>query len=257
MPYTLVTGASSGIGEEFAKQLAKEGHDLILVARTQDKLNQLANTLKKSHNVQIEIISQDLSKNNSAEELFEKCKRFDINFIINNAGAGHIGEFEDQDLNEMEKMMLLNMITPAKFIYLMIPMLQKNKGRCLNVASQIAFEPGPYMSGYTATKAFMLSFTESLREEFEDKGIKFYALCPGPTYTNFFKRAGTSPEAIRFKFRQPNEVVEAALNGVENDKGITIPGAENSIMTFMNRFLPRSLLAKLSSNFVKKEEVKK
>lgn len=255
MLFTLITGASSGIGEEFARQYAKKGHSLILTARSADKLEKLAQELTNSYNISIHVIPHHLSQLHSAEELHAKCQKLGvkINLIINDAGVGLMGRFEEQDLGRTEEMLILNIISLTKLCYLFLPDLKKNHGGIINLASQAAFEPIPYMASYSATKAYVLSFTESLREELKDTKMKVLALCPGPTYTDFFKKANASPNDINFKFRRPHEVVAVAIAGMENDKPIVIPGWENKIWTFMTRFIPRSLLVKLSQNMVNKK----
>lgn len=253
MPYTLITGASSGIGEEFARQYAKKGHSLILVARSEDKLTQLAKELSIAYQIKAEVIVQDLARADSAEELFRKCQSMnvEINFLINDAGVGLIGDFDSHNLHRIQDMLILNVLTLTKLTYLFIPQLKKNHGTILNVASQVAFEPAPYMAAYGGTKAYVLSFTEALRVELNDEEVKVLALCPGPTYTNFFARANSTPDQINFKFRTPSEVVSEAIEGVEANRSITVPGWENRVFTFMTRLMPRSLLAKLSQYNIK------
>lgn len=254
MAFTLITGASSGIGEEFAKQLAEKKQSLILVARSTVKLDQLAKELINKYQIQVHVIVQDLSKINSAEELFKKCQdlKLEVNFLINDAGIGLIGEFETHNLNKIQEMILLNIMTVTKLTYLFLPDLKKHQGTLLNVASQVAFEPAPYMAAYGATKSYVLSFTEALRVELRESKVKVMALCPGPTYTRFFERANSSPEQINFKFRTPEEVVSSGIKGLENGQAITIPGYENRVFTFLTRLMPRTLLAKLSQYNVKK-----
>lgn len=254
MSFTLITGASSGIGEEFARQLAKKGHSLILTARSQEKLDQLAEELSNTYKIPIHVIVQDLSQVDSAEIFYNKFQKLgvEINLLINDAGIGLIGKFDTHDLKKIQEMILLNILALTNLSYLFLPQLKKNKGTLLNVASQVAFEPAPYMAAYGATKSYVLSFTEALRVELKDDNINVMALCPGPTYTKFFERADSSPDKINFKFRTPQEVVFAAIEGLENEDAITIPGWENSIWTFMTRLIPRKLLAHLSQYNVKK-----
>lgn len=254
MAYTLITGASSGIGEEFARQFAKKGHSLILTARSSDKLEKLSEELSHAYNVSIHVITQDLAQIDSAEELHKKCQELDleVNFLVNDAGVGLIGKFDSHDLNRVQEMLILNIVTLTKLTYLFLPQLKKLQGTLLNVASQVAFEPAPEMAAYGATKAYVLNFTEALRVELEESNVKVMALCPGPTYTKFFERADTTPDRINFKFRTPQEVVSSAIEGLEKDNPVTIPGWENQVWTFLTRLIPRSLLAKLSQYNVKK-----
>lgn len=255
MSFTLITGASSGIGEEFARQYAKKGHSLILTARSKEKLERLAQELSQQHRIQVHVIAQDLAQLNSAEELFSKCQQLglDVNLLVNDAGIGIMGKFEDHDLNKIQEMLLLNVLALTKLCYLFIPQLKKNMGSILNLASQVAFEPAVYMAAYGGTKAYVLNFTEALRVELQESKVKVMALCPGPTYTKFFERTNASPNDINFKFRTPTEVVSAAIEGLENNKDITIPGWENKVWVFMTRFMPRSFIAQLSQNMTKKK----
>jgi uncharacterized protein len=254
MPFTLITGASSGIGEEFARQYAQKGHSLILIARSKDKLDQLSSDLQKNYNATVHVIPQDLSKIDAAEELFKKCQdqNLEVNFLINNAGVGLIGNFESHPIDKIQEMLQLNILTVTKLTYLFLPQLKKNEGALLNLASQVSFTPAPYMTVYAATKAYVLSFTEALRVELKNTNVKVMALCPGPTYTKFFERAKSTPNDINFKFRTTQEVVSCAIEGLENGKAITIPGWENKAFVFFTHLMPRSLLAKLSQYTVKK-----
>lgn len=258
MRYALVTGASSGIGEEFAKQLAAKNHPLILVARSEDKLEELAKNLRKRNGVDIQVIAQDLGHLNSAEKLFEQCKKknLNINFLVNDAGIGLIGKFDKFSIDKIDEMLVLNVITLTKLCYLFFPDLKKSKGTIINLASQVAFTAGPYMSSYAATKAYVLSFTEGIREEYKDEGIHILSLCPGPTYTRFFERTNATPNDIQFKFRPPKDVVDEAFSALSKNKSTTVVGWENKLMTFMFRFLPRSLTAKMSAYMVKDGEHK-
>lgn len=252
--FTLITGASSGIGEEFARQYAKKGHSLILTARNKEKLEKLAGELKKENSIQVVTIPLDLARNEGADELFQKCNelKIEVNLLINDAGFGLISPFGSQDLNEIQQMILLNILSLTKLTYLFLPTLKKNKGNIINLASQIAFSPAPSMAVYGATKAYVLSFTEAINEELKDSGVHVMALCPGPTYTNFFKRAHSSSDKINFKFRTPTEVVKEAIAGLEDKKNITVIGWENKIFTFMTRFIPQTLLTKMSETTVQK-----
>jgi short-subunit dehydrogenase len=256
--YTIITGASSGIGEEFARQFAEKKNSLILVARTEDKLKELANELMAKHGVDIKVFPMDLAENNSAEKLHDRCKQenLEISGLINDAGVGLIGKFDHFEIDRIEKMLILNVVTLTKLTYLFLPELIKTNGILINLASQVAFTPGPYMSSYAATKAYVLSFTEGIRVEYEKEGIRILSLCPGPTYTNFFKRTQASPDDINFKFRPPQDVVKEAIAGIEKNKNIVVVGWENKVMTSLLHFMPRSLAAKFSSTMVKNGENK-
>src|SRR5262249_13692342 len=152
---------------------------------------------------------QDLSQEDAADRVFAECEKqgLKINFLINNAGIGYIENFDTHDLKKIQEMITLNITTLTKLCYLFLPQLTENQGSILNVASQVAFEPVPQMAVYGATKSYVLNFTEALRVECEDKQVKVSALCPGPVYTRFYEKSNTTPEIIRFKFRNADEVV--------------------------------------------------
>lgn len=254
MSYTLITGASSGIGEQFARQLAAQSHDLILVARSEDKLQALAHELQEKYRIAVVVIAQDLADPAGAEKVFAAVKKREliVDLLINNAGVGLIGEFETHEYPEIEKMLILNIVSLTKLIYLFLEDLHATKGTVLNVASQAAFEPFPYFATYGATKSYVLNLTVALRAEYEDKNITFSALCPGATDTNFFKRAGYSKEVVKFKFSSPEEVVATAIKGLKKGKSIIMPGIDNRFMTFVNRFLPTAVITKMTKTMVKK-----
>lgn len=256
MPYTLITGASSGIGEAFARELAAQRHNLVLVARSENKLENLADELRDAFSIDVKVISLDLAKIDSAENLFEECRRqeIEVNFLINDAGIGLIGKFDRFEIGKIEEMINLNVLTLTKLFYLFLPHLRKHQGTVINVASQVAFSPAPYMSAYAGTKAYVLHFTEGIRVEYEKEGVKILALCPGPTYTNFFEKTKASPSDINFKFRPPQDVVTEALNAIEKNRAVVVVGWENKLMVFLLRFLPRSLVAKYSATMVKNGE---
>ncbi len=258
MAHTLITGASSGIGEEFARQLAAKRHDLILIARSVDKLDKLADELKNKFQVDVRIFAIDLATDNSAEKVFEECQKanLEVNFLINDAGIGLIGKFDNFELPRIQEMLLLNVVTLTKLTYLFMPQLKKHKGTLINLASQIAFSPAPYMAAYAGTKAYVLSFTEAIHLEFEKENVQILALCPGPTYTRFFERTQASPDTIKAKFRPPKDVVEEAFNALKSKKSTTVVGWENKAMICLFRFLPRSLLARIAAKQVKHGETR-
>lgn len=252
--YTLITGASSGIGAEFAHQLAEKKHDLILTARSVDVLNKTAQDLEMNYHVDVKVIGQDLSEIDGPEALFAKCleQGLEIDLLINDAGVGLIGDFESHDIKNIEQMLILNILSLTKLCYLFLPQLKTNKGKLLNVSSQAAFGPQPYMAAYGATKAYVLSLTEALRVELENTGVTVHSLNPGPTDTKFFERANASPDDVNFKIRSPQEVVAEAIVGIESNKAITIPGWDNQVFNFVSRLVPRTVLAKMTQYTIKK-----
>ena len=188
MPKTaLITGASSGIGLELAKIFAGDKHDLVLVARSGDKLNELATELRKE-NISVEVIVADLSLPNAAEDLFNAVqqKNIIIQFLVNNAGFGDFGFFTEANWKKTERMINVNITALTHLTHLFLPSMIKNGyGRILNLASTAAFQPGPLMSVYYATKAYVLHFSEAIGNELKDTGVKVTALCPGATESGF------------------------------------------------------------------------
>jgi short-subunit dehydrogenase len=257
--YTLITGASSGIGEEFARQYAARGNSLILIARSEDKLQALANELMAKHKVNVKVMPVDLAQMDAAEKVYAQCKaeNLKVSVLINDAGVGLIGKFDDFEIQRIESMLVLNVVTLTKLTYLFLPDLKKTQGILINIASQVAFTANPYMSSYAATKAYVLSFTEGIRVEYEKEGVRILPVCPGPTYTKFFEKTEASPDDINFKFRPPKDVVEETLAGIENNKDVVLVGWENKIMTTLMRLIPRSWSAKFSSNIVNDEKKRK
>ncbi|NTW49138.1 MAG: SDR family oxidoreductase [Chlorobiales bacterium] len=256
MAYTLITGASSGIGEGFAKEYARRGHNLILSARSEEKLTHLARQLAGERNVDVRIVVQDLSEPDGAEKIYDFCQknRLDIELLINNAGVGIAGEFSSHPLGRIERMMTLNMLALVKLTHLVLPEMRKrNGGGIINVASTAAFQSVPYLGVYSATKAFVLSFSEALNEELKETGIKVMALCPGGTDTAFFDTA----EYNRAKFMLPldttENVVRAAIDGFRQGRSVVICGVLNNVQTFLVRFFPRNLVTKIAGGFLKSD----
>src|SRR5436190_1715342 len=244
MNTTLITGASSGIGEVFARRLAAEGHDVLLVARSEDKLIALCNELGLNHNVRAEYFVADLSTPDAPARLLEETRErnLEIDLLINNAGFGSMGEFGELDLARELNMIDLNVRSLVELTHLFLqPMRERKRGSIINVASTAGFQPVPFMATYAATKAFVLSFSEALWEENRAFGIKVMALCPGVTETGFF-------EASRMK-RPPGravqtseQVVEVALRAWKRGKSSVISGWPNRIMVGTERLVPRSLV---------------
>ncbi len=237
----LITGASSGIGLEFAKELSRLGYDLILVSRDKEKLNELSQKFKTN----VEVIALDLSTEENAKKLYDKTKGR-VDFLINNAGFGIYGKFIDTSLAEELNMIELNLKTYHILTKLFLTeMVNKNSGRILNVASAAAFQPGPLLSTYYSTKAYIYSLSAAIYEELRrmKSGVKISVLCPGPVNTEFNKRAKT-------KFNMPalevDEVVKYALNKVYKNKLIIIPGLLTRIAVFINRVVSRKFMLKIS-----------
>ncbi|RUT33581.1 SDR family oxidoreductase [Paenibacillus zeisoli] len=239
--WALVTGASSGIGEQFARQLAKRGSHLVLVARSVSKLESLAAELSKRYGIKAEVISMDLSKEGAPSELYRQCQRLnvDIELLVNNAGFATHGLFEQVSGERQHEEVMLNVAAVVDMTHLFLPnMLRNNSGTVINVASTAGFQPLPYMAVYGATKAFVLSFTEALWWENRDRGIQFFALCPGATDTSFFDVVGTEDASVGKK-DTPERVVEAAFRALLEGKIYLVPGVQNYIGAQLSRFITR------------------
>ncbi|ANE47740.1 oxidoreductase [Paenibacillus swuensis] len=245
--WALVTGASSGIGEQFARQLAKQGSHLVLVARSEGKLENLASVLTKMYGIKAKVICMDLSKEGAPSELYQQCQCFkvDIELLVNNAGFATHGFFEQVSGERQHEEVMLNVAAVVDMTHLFLPdMLRKNSGAVINVASTAGFQPLPYMAVYGATKAFVLSFTQALWWENRSRGIQFFALCPGSTDTSFFNVVGTE-EASVGKKDAPERVVEVALRALKEGRTYVVPGVQNYIRAQLSRFITRKQALRL------------
>lgn len=253
MGFVLVTGASTGIGAEFARQYAAKEKSLILVARSQDKLGALAEELHHRFGVEVKVFAQDLSQPEAAERVFEFCKLQDaqVELLINNAGVGLANKFQHQRLAEIESMIRLNVMTTVKLTHLFLPgFLSRKSGGVINVASVAAFQGTPNMCVYAATKAFVLSFSEALAEELRGTGVRVVALCPGGTVTSFFQNAGYKQERFRLPLQTPEAVVRTGIAALERGRVSVVSGWLNKLLVFAERFTPRWLNTKLAGVFV-------
>src|ERR1044072_8201591 len=244
MNTTLITAASSGIGEAFARKLADRGHNLLLVARSEDKLINLCNELGRAGAIHAQYVAIDLSLPESPARLFEETVKRDlqIDFLINNAGFGSMGEFASLDLAREVNMIDLNVRALVELTHLFLqPMRERKRGAILNVASTAAFQPVPFMATYAATKAFVLSFSEALWEENRTYGIKVMALCPGVTETNFFEASSMQRPPARTS-QTPEEVVDAGLRALARGKSSVISGWSNRLLVETERLVSRKFV---------------
>jgi len=253
----LITGASNGIGLELARIHASKGGDLVLVARSKDKLDELKSELENQFGITVYTIGKDLSAINAAQEVYEETNKqnIPIDFLINNAGFGNFGMFTDTDWNKELQMINLNMTTLTLFTKLYLQdMVKRRKGHIMNVASTAAFQSGPTMAIYSATKAYVLSFTEALSNEVKDKGVKITALCPGATQTGFDTAAGMQ-DSLLFKGKKlpsAKDVAEYGYNAMINGKTVAIHGILNYIMANSIRFTPRALVLLIARKMIDK-----
>ena len=243
----LITGASAGLGAEFARQFAKRGQRLVLAARRKDRLDALAAEVGNARTIEI-----DLSEPGAAARLVADVEAAGetIETLINNAGFGLRGRFVDLDAAREREMIDLNCGALTDLCRAVVPgMIERGRGAIVNVASTAAFQPRPKMAVYFATKAYVLSFTEALHEELKPHGIKVSALCPGPTRTEFGDVAGikTLGQFERLSM-DAGPVVRAALEGLEANKAVVIPGATNKIGAWSTRFAPRSVVRRIAGS---------
>ena len=264
MKATLITGASSGIGEAFARRLAAEKHNLVLVARSENKLHELCDELMLHHKITAHYIAIDLIKYGADRRLYDETDKhgFEIDWLINNAGYGSMGDFAHLELENELEMISLNVMTLVALTHRYLQKMRKRKsGVIINVASTASFQPVPFMASYAATKAFVRSFSEAIAEENRPYNITVTALCPGPTETNFFDASniGTNvKEAFMKKGMQTSEeVVEAALNAVERGKPSVVSGWTNWMTASLGNFVPNSLITRAVGSVLRpKFEVK-
>jgi short-subunit dehydrogenase len=251
MQTVLITGASSGIGLEFARVFAREGYSLILVARSQQKLDALAAELKP---VPVRVIAKDLSLQDAARELFDEAGPVDV--LVNNAGYGVFGKFAETPLDAELNMMHLNMDAVVVLTKLFLsPMLQRRSGKILNVASTASFQPGPLMAIYYATKAFVLSFSEAIANELKGTGVTVTALCPGPTESGFQERGQMQDSGLvkGKKIMDARTVAEFGYRAMLAGKTVAIPGLRNKLLAFSVRVSPRNMVTALVRNLQEKK----
>jgi short-subunit dehydrogenase len=248
MNTTLITGASSGIGAAFARKLARRGRNLLLVARSEDKLIALCNELGRLSGIRAQYVAIDLTAPEAAARLFEETEKraLEIDMLINNAGFGSMGDFEKLDLARELEMIDLNVKSLVDLTHkFLAPMRERRQGTIINVASTAAFQAVPFMATYAATKAFVLSFSEALWEENRSHGIRVLALCPGVTDTNFFAAAKIDRPPMR-TVQTAEEVVDAALRVLARGKSTVISGWANFLTVEAERLFPRSFVTKLA-----------
>jgi short-subunit dehydrogenase len=256
MNTTLITGASSGIGEVFARKLSARGRNVLLVARSEDKLITLCNELGRSNSIRAQYVALDLSRPESPARLFEEVEKraLSVDMVINNAGFGSMGEFSKLDLARELNMIDLNIKSLVELTHrFLAPMLERKEGTIINVASTAGFQPVPFMATYAATKAFVLSFSEALWEENRPHGIHIMALCPGVTDTNFFEAAHGHKPPARLS-QSPEDVVEIALRALGRGKSHVISGWTNFLMVESERLAPRSLVTRLAGRMMRSQQ---
>lgn len=241
----LITGATSGIGKELAKCFVINGYNIIIVARDEKALRATADEFRKQYGAEIAIIQADLSIPGAAEKVYASLNGKALDVLVNNAGFAEYGLFADSDIQKILASMRLNMETLTHLTRLVLPdMIDRRAGKILNVASTAAFQPGPLMSVYYATKAYVLSFSEAVRYELRGTGVSITTLCPGPTNTNFQKISPYGKTKIlKMGMMRADVVAQQGYLGLIDNVHIVVPGIKNKIGAFMTRFAPRSLLS--------------
>lgn len=251
--YTLITGASSGIGRSLAEICAKNGHNLILIGRNQQQLQELKLQCQQTYHSEAIIIVKDLSDPSTPSQIYQECRQrnLKVNILINNAGVGAYGQFDQIELTKQTAMINLNVNSLTQLSHLFLQdMRVENQGKIMNVASTAAFVPGPYMAVYYATKAYVLSLSQALAEELSETNITVTALCPGPTQSNFQEAASLtdSPLVKNKKLPTAQEVAEYGYKEMMNGTRVAIHGLRNKILIESLRISPRRMIPK----FVKK-----
>jgi short-subunit dehydrogenase len=259
MNTTLITGASSGIGEVFARKLAARGHNLLLVARSEDKLITLCNELGRSKSIRAQYVAMDLAERDAPAHLLEETQKreLEVDLLINNAGFGSMGDFAKLDLERELNMIDLNVRSLVELTYrFLAPMRERKGGAIINVASTAGFQPVPFMATYAATKAFVLSFSESLWEENRPHGVKVMALCPGVTETNFFEASRMQRPPARAS-QTADDVVDVALRALARGKSSVISGWTNLFMVETERLVPRSIVLRIAGSMLRSQQGEK
>ncbi|MEO7038334.1 MAG: SDR family oxidoreductase [Polyangiaceae bacterium] len=246
--YALVTGASSGLGEEFARQLAHRGCNLVLTGRSREKLETLASDLARINGVATRVVTADLAQPGGAEQLalIVDDLGVTIDHLVNNAGFGSAGNFVDSDARRQTNMVRVNVESVVCLSGHFLPgMVARERGGIINVGSTAAFQPTPYMATYAASKAFVVSFSAALASELERSHVRVLACCPGPVPTGFQAAAGM-PEGSVLKFAklEPNAVVQSTLEAYASGRVVHVPGKANSVQTTLSKLLPRALVVR-------------
>lgn len=245
----LITGASSGLGKEFAKIHAAKGGDLVLVARSEDKLNELKKELEEQYKISVKVIVKDLTEPNAPKEIYEQLKtdKISVQYLINNAGFGGIGKFSERDLQSDLSMINLNIVAlTALTHYFLQDFVKNNDGKILNISSTASLIPGPLQAVYYATKAYVTSFSDALAEELHDSNITVTSLLPGPTETQFGRISGMDKTPAFYKTASAKDVAQAGYKGMLNGKLNVIAGVPfpMRVMLALRAFIPKRLVLK-------------
>ncbi|MHC1706345.1 MAG: SDR family NAD(P)-dependent oxidoreductase [Bacteroidales bacterium] len=251
----LITGASNGIGKELARIHASKGDNLVLVARTKTKLEELKKELSSNHGIDVHVMIKDLSLPSAALDVYTETKHLnlEIDYLINNAGFGDFGQFHKTDWEKEYRMINLNITALTQFTKLFLQdMVSRGHGRIMNVASIASFQPGPGMAVYFATKAYVLSFSEAINSELKDNGITVTALCPGPTQSGFMEASALDNSKLFKGKKHPDSrtVARFGYKAMMKGKAVAIHGTKNYILANSGRFAPRALVVKIAGKMM-------
>ncbi len=251
-PVALITGASVGIGEQFARQLSERGHDVVLVARDAARLEALAKEIEGRNGAHAEVVTADLTDPQQLAAVEARARQVDL--LVNNAGFGTFGSFHTLDIDTEIREINLNVIALVRLTHAAAAaMVERGRGGILNVSSLAGFQPGPSNATYGATKAFVTSFTEAVHEELRGTGVSVTALCPGFTHTEFQSRANAPAGSVPgFMWQEAPEVARAGLDGVAKNKAIVIPGTTNKVMGTLSAITPHAITRRLGGAILKR-----
>lgn len=247
----LVTGASSGIGEAFAYELAKQGANLIITARSEDKLQTIANKIRNEYNVKVTVFIGDLLHKDTPQKLYNQIKQagLSVDLLVNNAGFGKWVNFLDESIEDYDKMIEININALVKLCHLVLPdMLQKGDCGIINVASTGALQPCPYVATYCASKSFVLNFSEALHGEYSKRGVTITALCPGNTTSGFQLIAKANTKGMDAD--TPETVAKQGISALLKNKSFKIVGTANYLQSFLPRLLPRKMMINIVSRMM-------
>jgi short-subunit dehydrogenase len=251
-PWAIVTGASSGIGEELARQLAVLKMNVVLVARRRERLEALGAELAKTHGIATRIVELDLGSDDACDALVEATRDLEIGLLVNNAGIGMKGEFAALDRAGQTHMLALNCRAPLELTHAFLPqMIARKRGGVIVVSSTAGFQALPISAAYSATKAFATLFAEALAEELRPHGVHVLALCPGPTDTEGPRRTGVDPSKVPVKMMHPRDVAKAGLDAL-GQRAIEVPGFTNQLIYCLVKFLPRALVTRMAGRLIRR-----
>ncbi len=254
MRYALITGANKGIGRAIALELAKHNYNLLLTARSADLLNEVAEEIKKKYPVKVHVIALDLSDNHTPQKLYDWSieNNYQVSILINNAGAGMSGLFENSSLEKNTKLIWLNVIAPTQLCQLFIPLLrQHSPAHILNIASTASYQAIPYLAVYASSKAYIQKFSRSLSQELSAKGISVTCISPGPTDTDWAKTASVPAKALKLAAKlnmSPAKVAKIAVKAMFEKKIEVVPGFVNKLGVFMAWLTPKRISEKLAAS---------